>query len=128
MKMLSFCGNRCDVCPRFMAARDGDEEKLNAAAVLWKKVGWRDCLATADEIACNGCGSAAWCRHGIKSCATGKGILHCGLCGGYPCERIQPAFDRTDGYAEICRRICSPAEYAIFKEAFFEKKRNRNRR
>jgi hypothetical protein len=111
-----------------MATQSGNMENLNAVAVLWKKAGWRDGLVTAGEIACGGCRSATWCRYEIKSCAVEKDVTHCGSCGDYPCGKIREAFAKTDAYAEICKQTCSPAEYAILKKAFFNKKRNLNRR
>ncbi|RJX29558.1 MAG: DUF3795 domain-containing protein [Desulfarculus sp.] len=121
---LACCGNDCAICPRYTATQSGDEELLRQAAETWLRVGWRDVLAAPQDMACHGCQTAAWCRYGIRDCAQQLKMAHCGQCRRYPCPRLRQAFARSAAYAEKCRRLCSPQEYAVLAKAFFSKQEN----
>ncbi len=89
MLRLASCGNDCNVCPRYIATRAGNAERLREVAELWFRLGLRDTLPSADEMACYGCSSMPWCRHGIRECAQEKGVDNCGQCQEYPCQTVQ---------------------------------------
>jgi len=118
------CGNDCESCPRYTAAQSGDPERLREVAVLWKSVGWRAQVVSAEEIACRGCQSVDWCRHGIRGCAREHNVANCGQCREYPCAKVEEMLERTLAHIDICREICSPADFAALQKAFFNKKQN----
>ncbi|MBN1532353.1 MAG: DUF3795 domain-containing protein [Spirochaetes bacterium] len=122
--MLAACGNRCDLCPRYIATRHGAAAELRRVAELWRDMGWRDSVVPPEEISCSGCDGSAFCRYGIRSCAGARGVADCGLCGDYPCAVILEAFSRTSRYEGICRERCGGGDFAQLKRAFFEKRRN----
>jgi hypothetical protein len=122
--MLSACGNRCDLCPRYIATKLGSDVELARVAVLWNEVGWRDRVLAPEEISCRGCASSADCRYGIRPCAGGKGLANCGLCGEYPCGIAREAFSRSAMFEDTCRERCQGGDFAQLKRAFFEKKKN----
>lgn len=49
---ITLCGDNCIACPRYNAH---SKEELEQVAKLWYRVGWRDRIVSADEIACGGC-------------------------------------------------------------------------
>ena len=50
-----------------------------------------------ESMNCPGCqtanGSMFWGECHVAKCSIGKGIEHCGLCPGLPCNMLQQAFD-----------------------------------
>ena len=123
--MLTYCGGRCDYCPRYLATQSGDPEQLAEVAELWHRLGWRDRVLSPEEIACRGCTPASWCRYGIAACAAGRNLGNCGECREYPeCGRLQDMFARNAAYHEICRRRCSLGEYAQLRLSSFSKRAN----
>ena len=123
MLELAFCGDNCNVCPRYSATRSGDEEQLTQVTALWKKAGWRDEVVSSEEMACYGCAAVQWCRYDdVRKCAQAKGISNCGKCDNYPCEKITKVFKQTEDYAKQCKKNCSKEEYECLHKAFFSKK------
>ncbi len=122
--MLSMCGNRCDLCPRYIATKLGSPSELKRVAGLWHMLGWRDRVVTSGEISCAGCGSSRSCAYEIRVCADKQGVEHCGDCGQFPCGTVTEAFEKSARYEEICRERCEGGDYAQLKRAFFEKRKN----
>lgn len=120
---LAFCGDDCNVCPRYMATQSGDIEKLTQVAALWKRAGWGDEVVSPEEMACYGCATVQWCRYDdVRKCAQTKGISNCGKCDNYPCDKITKVFEQTGHYAKQCKKNCSKEEYEYLQKAFFSKK------
>ena len=49
---------------------------------------------------CDGClnGSPFWGECRIAACCEGKGLEHCGLCGEFPCKKLNEfAYDEEQG-------------------------------
>jgi hypothetical protein len=46
MTEIGYCGDDCKNCPRYVATINNDTEKLMEAALMWKRVGWRDTMGT----------------------------------------------------------------------------------
>jgi len=127
---LAYCGNDCTKCPRYVATQSGDVEQLKDVAALWYRVGYRDRIVSPEEISCEGCGSATWCRWGIKECAEGRGVANCGACDDYPCARVQKAFDSQVGFTTPIEGRCFPEDFARLDSArngAFAKKQNLER-
>jgi len=123
MLELAFCGDDCNVCPRYSATQSGDVEKLTKVAALWKRAGLRDESVSPEEMACYGCATVQWCRYDdVRKCAQTKGISNCGKCDNYPCEKITKVFEQTGHYAKECKKNCSKDEYEYLQKAFFSKK------
>jgi hypothetical protein len=125
MQKLGFCGDDCNVCPRYIATQSGDVEQLKKVAVLWYKVGYRDRIVPPEELACSGCFSRTYCdRMYVRECVLKKCVENCGKCENYPCENIVKAFEQTASFAKKIKNKCSKAEYVRLRKAFFEKKKN----
>ena len=123
MLELAYCGDDCNLCPRYLASRSNSIEKLKEVAALWKKAGWRDSIVPPEKMVCYGCTTVRWCRYDdIRKCAKTKGIVNCGLCSNYPCGKIEEVFSKTEIYAKLCKKNCSQKEYDILHKAFFSKK------
>lgn len=75
MAEIGYGGDNCSDCPRYVATINNDTEKLKEAALMWKRVGWRDTVLNIDEIKCGGCKTVKWCRYNDITCrliATGQ--------------------------------------------------------
>ncbi len=122
MLKIGCCGDDCNICPRYIATRSGDEKRLDEVAALWKAVGWWKRKESTKELTCHGCASVSYCNLGIKDCVLEKHIENCGQCPQYPCARLLDIFRNNEKEAEICQTRFSPDDYQIFNEAFFSKK------
>ena len=124
-KVIAACGNDCAACPRYTAHPcEKTETELRQTAELWMRIGYRDRIVSNEEIACTGCRPENWCRYRVVKCCAEKGIPTCAACSLYPCERMQECFAVTLSFEPKCREVCTEAEYAQLKRAFFEKKEN----
>lgn len=118
---ITLCGDNCLACPRFLA-HTADE--LHAAAQLWHKVGWRDCVVANEEMACTGCSSHKTCTYGLVDCIRRHGVEKCNQCGEFPCGKINTMLERSAAYQQKCREVCTAQEYAMLEKAFFNKENN----
>lgn len=130
MLKLGFCGDDCNVCPRYVATQSGDKEQLKKVAALWYKVGYRDKIVPPEELICHGC-SSTWCNvlcnRNVRECALEKNVENCGKCENYPCGKVLKVFERTESFAKTCKEKCSKEEYKCLQKAFFSKRKNLNR-
>ncbi len=121
---IAYCGDDCSECPRYLATMSGNIEELRESAILMGKVGWPRDLENPDRMKCRGCEDIENCEYSVKECCIKQGLANCGMCGDYPCELINKAFEITAVNAKNFKTILSPDEYEIFKIAFFSKKKN----
>jgi len=128
MLKLGFCGDDCNVCPRYLATQSSDVEQLKKVAALWYRVGYRDKIVPPEELTCPGCSSRTWCdRMYVRECVLEKGVENCGKCGNYPCEKVLKAFEQTESFAKRIKEKCSKEEYECLRKAFFSKRENLDR-
>lgn len=80
--MDAICGIYCGACPALMTSRSAK---------------------TSADIKCLGCrstkktpGYAPKCE--VRKCAQAKMLQSCGLCTGYPCDKIKAFFNETPKY------------------------------
>jgi hypothetical protein len=89
---LGVCGLYCGACYHYRASFPEGLHLLEEAARRGRP---------AEGYTCRGCRSDrlyvhSGCAHcEIRACADARGLLHCGLCSEFPCERIK-AF-QSDG-------------------------------
>ena len=123
MAYIGYCGDDCEQCPRYIATKSNDREKLKEAAVLWRKVGLRENIAKPEEMICHGCASLETCHYNdIRECGKAKQIDNCGKCMEYPCNKINAVFEKTGFYAQQCKEACAASDYERLNKAFFLKK------
>jgi uncharacterized protein DUF3795 len=123
MSYIGYCGDNCELCPRYIATKSNDREKLQEAAILWKKVGLNDQIVTPEEMICNGCATLDNCHYSdIRECVRDKEISNCGKCIDYPCDKINGVFETTRFYEQQCKETCASDDYERLKKAFFSKK------
>lgn len=123
MSEIGFCGDNCSLCPRYIATKTKDKDKLREVVALWIRAGWRDKVVAFEQMKCHGCASVKWCRYNnIRNCAQDKGIKNCGECTEYPCGEILQVFRQTESYAKRCKETCSEEDYKSLNEAFFLKR------
>lgn len=124
MLKLAACGDDCNFCPRYLATRADDVERLKEAAELWLRLGLRDALPSADDMVCHGCSTVAYCSNGIRECAQARGVDNCGQCERYPCQTVEVAFQKAAECAKHAKQVCSKEEYEMLDRAFFSKRQN----
>jgi len=122
MMKMGYCGDVCEICPRYTATQSGDEKRLREVAALWQIVGWWQDKESPKELTCYGCASVSHCDLGIKDCVLEKGIENCGECLEYPCARLLDIFENNEKEESICKVSFSAKDYQIFQKAFFSKK------
>jgi hypothetical protein len=84
--LLGVCGLYCGACYHYRASFPEGEHLLEEATRQGRSL---------EGFACKGCRSdslyvhpgCAECR--IRACAETMGIIHCGLCVGYPCAQLK---------------------------------------
>ncbi len=127
-RIIAACGNDCAACPRYTAPPyEKTEAQLRRTAELWQKIGYRDRVVPAAEIACAGCRPDNDCRYHIAACCADRGVRSCGQCREYPCGTFRACLAVTASFEPRCRAVCTEAEYEQLKKAFFEKERNLER-
>ena len=123
MVILGYCGDRCDVCPRYIASQNKRIDELKKVAILWKKAGFRNNLDSPNNLVCEGCNKEKECAYdNIKQCCISKNIENCGNCREYPCNLINKAFKKTRDIEIKCSKILNPDDFKSLKIAFFQKK------
>src|SRR5574341_850631 len=83
--LLAACGLYCGACYHYRASFY-DDERLREEAARWGRdpQGFTCQGYRSDELYIHpGC---VQCE--IRACADGRGLLHCGLCADFPCERL----------------------------------------
>ena len=120
--LLSFCGDCCSACPRYIATKNNDTAKLQQLALLWYRLGLRDKVLPPDELICTGCNAKKPCNYHINTCEQLNGLNNCGECALFPCSTIENVFKKSEATKMRCKSICSPEEYETIKPAFFQKR------
>jgi hypothetical protein len=92
---IACCGLDCGKCRAYTATRRNDREMAGEIAKLWSSA--IEGTYTADDIWCDGCHSDR--LHGFcvrcppRLCAKDKGLANCGVCGDYPCGKLEALYD-----------------------------------
>jgi hypothetical protein len=117
--LISYCGDVCSECPRYIATQNNDVHELENLAKLWFRLGLRDRVVSAEEMKCTGCSKDKTCGYQVNTCENLKGTAHC---SGFPCEKMKTVLERTDALAIISKERCNDAEYQQLKKAFLMKR------
>ncbi len=123
-EIIAFCGNRCDLCPRYKATKSENPEHLQRIAELWHKLGWRDYIVSNQEISCYGCFPDIRCSHDLGDCYMKKEIETCGKCDFYPCDRLNKVMAKTESFRDKCVSLSEKEDIDDILNAFFYKKQN----
>jgi len=125
MSLIGICGDNCLYCPRYIATQNGCAKELEKIKELWARLGLRDPVFPARDMACFGCRPENKCAYSeVRVCAREKGIDNCGICQGYPCKLINAAFEKSEKLHSQAARVCTPGEMDTLHKAFFSKKQN----
>ena len=122
LPFISFCGDLCSECPRYLATNEGNSKELEYLAELWYRLGFRDHLVSAEEMKCHGCSREKDCSHKINRCTELTNKNNCGECRNFPCRTMKQVFEKAEKVKEICREKYSETEYKILSRAFLLKK------
>jgi hypothetical protein len=122
IKIISACGDICSECPRYIATKNNDNNKLQKLAELWFRLGFRDRIVNAEELKCDGCKKDKFCSHNINNCEKIRNITNCGECDDFPCEKINLVFEKNEKQKLNCLQKCTKPEYEQLSKAFLMKK------
>ncbi|MDD5224307.1 MAG: DUF3795 domain-containing protein [bacterium] len=122
---LGACGDKCSVCPRYLATVNKDRKLLGTILYLYVKIGHRPAGFDMELLKCRGCKTVSNCPYpGLKKCVESKKLDNCGQCDTYPCPEINKVFAKTDEYLKKLEGKCGAAEFRKFAEAFAGKKKD----
>ncbi len=120
---LGVCGDRCDVCPRYVATRNNDAALFEKIRRVYIKVGLRGEDTPLDSLTCRGCGPENKCAYSsVRDCALDRKIENCGVCSDYPCEKMNTVFQKTEDFREKLKQACTKEDFVPFERAFFSKR------
>lgn len=123
--MIGVCGDDCGACPRFRATASGDPAALESVRELWVRIGLREPGVSAGSLACDGCSPSRPCAWPlVRDCAFSRGFPNCGLCGEFPCCRLEAVFEASKDLAERIPTICTRTERDMLTGAFLMKREN----
>ncbi|MCL1815653.1 MAG: DUF3795 domain-containing protein [Treponema sp.] len=91
-KIIAYCGLNCAECDAYLALQNNDQALREKTAAEWTKA--HNFSFTPDMINCTSCkgagvqvGHCSECE--IRKCASEKGVINCGACGGFKtCKTI----------------------------------------
>ena len=91
--MIAYCGLNCTDCPGYIATQAEDWDALEKLTERARNEYNRPNAILAESM-CDGCTSASirkcvYCAECvIRACAVEKGVVNCGACPDYGCEKI----------------------------------------
>ena len=106
-KLIAYCGLDCAQCGAYLALKNNDQALREKTAAEWTKI--HHVNFTPDMINCVSCkgdgvkiGHCSKCR--IRTCASKKGIVHCGVCVNFKtCKTINGHIAHVPHVAENLR-------------------------
>ncbi len=120
---LGMCGDRCDICPRYVATATDDAVLFERIMRIYVKAGLRQENTPLDSLQCSGCSPDNKCAYSVvRDCALAKKVSNCGECSGYPCDAINTVLQKTGEARKRFEQVCNKAEFDLFDRAFFRKK------
>jgi hypothetical protein len=100
-KHIAFCGLDCMQCGAYIAKRENNDELRRETAEKWNKL--YNLGVKPEDMNCDGCLTEIIGHSdcAIRKCARGKGLLNCGYCGDYPCQKLDKYFQTAPGCKEM---------------------------
>jgi len=95
-KMIAYCGLVCTDCGAFIATQKNDDKMRAEIAADWTTK--YNHQFKPEDINCDGClpktvkviGHLNMCQ--IRKCGQAKGVVNCGLCPDYSCDKTDEFF------------------------------------
>ncbi|HEY9123293.1 MAG TPA: DUF3795 domain-containing protein [Bacteroidales bacterium] len=66
--LISYCGEGCSECPRYIATQNNDVHESGNLARHWFRLGLRDRVVSAEEMRCIDCTKDKACRYQVNTC------------------------------------------------------------
>ncbi len=92
-QIIAVCGLICTDCPAYQATQAQDQAWLERVTAEWRQQFNAPDLPV-EAVSCNGCLAEGQkqCTHcgecSVRLCALERGVLNCGVCPDYGCEKI----------------------------------------
>ncbi len=120
---LGACGDKCSVCPRYLATVNNDRELFRRILDIYISMGHLPAGFDIELLKCRGCGTVAICSYpDLKKCVASQKLDNCGQCRAYPCPENDEVFVKTQEFMKKLEGKCPAEEFWMFAEAFFRKK------
>ena len=103
-KMIAYCGLDCAECTAFKATQNNDDAMREKIAAEWTKA--YNFNFTPNMINCTSCKGEGekighWRECEIRICASGKDLVHCGVCSEFKtCKTINNMLEQAPHVAE----------------------------
>jgi len=97
-QMIAYCGIDCRKCPAYRLPRLGEKLHMKGLFQWLLKRGMRE--KPEGYVICDGCTTIdARCLKPcldcpVRCCAMERGVVHCGRCERFGCERLQQVWKR----------------------------------
>ena len=91
---LAICGYRCGLCP----VHKENLECIGKDEVKAGFIKYFDYEFGDDLVGCEGCPEGGDENCTVKACAREKGVVNCGLCGQFPCDKLQEKMNVIEKY------------------------------
>jgi hypothetical protein len=107
--IIAYCGLTCGSCPAYEATQSGDQAKVQEIAEKWSKE-WGTEIKPEDVL-CDGCPATEgrhvgyWATCEIRTCADSRGLVNCGHCDEYACDRLEKWFGNAPQARETLDQI-----------------------
>jgi hypothetical protein len=94
-KQIAYCGLICTDCGAYVATQENDNAKRQEIAAEWTQK--YNYPFKVEDINCDGCTSTGkhighWNMCEIRKCGQEKGVINCGWCSDYPCDKTDEFF------------------------------------
>lgn len=108
MEKIAICGLACSSCPAYIATQKDDDAERRSVAEKWSRE--FNTTFSPEDINCDGCVSdgrifryCSICE--IRKCGKGKGVLNCGYCDDYGCEKLTKWFEMVPDAKNTLERV-----------------------
>jgi hypothetical protein len=114
-KVIAYCGLVCSDCEAYVATQADDQAALEGVAAEWRELFGMPGIA-ADDVACDGClarDGRLWVHCAdcaVRACALARGVVNCGRCPDYACERLEAVFDYVESVDISAEDVQSPQD------------------
>jgi hypothetical protein len=105
-KMIAHCGLICTDCEAYKATRTMDHAHAQRVADQWSKM--FNLSVQVEHVWCDGClvggNKCAHCGEcEIRACAEERGVVNCGHCDDFGCDKLLAFFQNVPSAREVLR-------------------------
>lgn len=110
VEVIAYCGIKCHECDVYNATVNDNMDEKKRISQNWSTVEYP---LKPQDIQCYGCTTAdekimSFCREcDIRECGINLEVDNCGVCGKYPCDKLDKVFSKSPDSKEVLDEIRS---------------------